>query len=270
MRFVYCLTALMLSEIVVTIFLTEESESLIPHKFLFRYFFELGIPLLILTLKADADTWKQKGVIFGTYLLVGTYLALYYALVGKTTRTSIMDSHVTLFMENVSRYILPGFSVCCAIIGMIVSTLVLFWMFRKKRMSTLLRGFWRIFIGFAVVFQLINLVQHPIYSNVIVQGKEREQDFITVAEYIGKKDSKIYYLNEQLDNNALMFGYLWQDYQWIMGLEEVGKADLENAIIITAQEIMGQKQKALERFDFQKRDLNLLMVMLWERDKEGL
>ena len=54
-------------EIVGTIFLTEESGNLYPHKYLFRYFFSFGIPYIILFWK-KMTLYQEKNYFLSTFL----------------------------------------------------------------------------------------------------------------------------------------------------------------------------------------------------------
>lgn len=90
-------------EIVGTIFLTEESGNLYPHKYLFRYFFGFGIPYIILFLKQEENDSISGKKLFPIYLLVSCYMIGYYFVLGDGGRTAIMDSHINVLIENMIR-----------------------------------------------------------------------------------------------------------------------------------------------------------------------
>lgn len=263
--FIYASIALMIVEIVVTIFLTEERGNFVPHKFLFRYFFGFGIPLLIMTWKVNTIEWKGKGILLGTYGIVGIYIAGYYWKIGTSTRTAIMDSHVTLLLENVNKFIWPGFPVWCALGFMLVALPVLFWSFRRKDFRFLMKCMRRTMWITAGVICIINLIQHPYYSNQIGEGKENQDDFTCVAEYLGKDDRKVYYLNESLNNLALVYGYLWQDYKWITDVEEIGQSGADGGIVILTEK---GRYESLDGFVDSGLDMRNLKLWVQEGQKD--
>lgn len=249
--------ALMIAEIVVTIFLTEEAGNMVPHKFLFRYFFGFGIPLLILFLKLPEAELKGKKLLLFCYGGTGLYIAVYFLAVGTATRTSIMDSHITLLLENINKYVVPGFPVYCAVIFLVVSLIFVCFTFRKKNLEFLLHVFWKLNWTAAILLCVINLFQHPLYSNRIVNGETREPDFIKVAHCLGKNDVKVYFMSEQLDNGALLYGYIWQDYQWIYTEEEIDPE--EDCVVVTAAD-------HYEKINgFRKSELQTESIDLWIR-----
>lgn len=245
--FVYSGIGLMLMEIVVTIFLTEERGNMIPHKFLFRYFFGLTIPLFIMLCKIQTNVWKKKKWILGSYMIVGVYTAVYYAVVNTGTRTAIMDSHITLLLENINKYILKGFPVYAMLVFLVVSVIVIGYFIRRKKPGNMIQLFWRITWVSAGMICLINIFQHPYYSNQIAEGQRNKKQFIELAEYLRKDDVKVYYLNDKLDNGALFYGYIWQDYKWIPSAEQLKDIE-ERCIVVTDEEsLKTQKTDGLSK-----------------------
>lgn len=235
--FVYSAIGLMLLEIVVTIFLTEEHGSMVPHKFLFRYFFGLTIPLFIMLGKIEINMWKKKKWILGSYGLVGVYIAVYYAIIGTETRTAIMDSHITLLLENINKYVCNGFPVYVMALFVIGSFIGIGYIIKKKNVQFLIRLFWKMTGLSVIVMCMINIFQHPYYSNQIAGGEENKNRFVELAEYLKKDDVKIYYLSDKLDNGALFYGYIWQDYKWVGSMDELKDIE-ERCVVVTSEEFL--------------------------------
>ena len=97
--------------------------------------------------------------------------------------------------------------------------------------------FWRTTWVSAGIICLINIFQHPYYSNQIAEGQRNKKQFIELAEYLRKDDVKVYYLNDKLDNGALFYGYIWQDYKWIPSAEQLKDIE-ERCLIVTDEEFL--------------------------------
>ncbi len=259
----FCHTAilLMIAETVVTVLLPEETGNLLPLKFLFRYFFGFGIPLLIFLLQIRGAQWRGRRILLLAYAGTGLYCAMYYGIMKNHTRMAIMDCHVTLILENLNKYVFWGFSACIALLFTVLSFAVLVWAFRKKDPAFLQGLFWKAaWIG-ALGLCIVNMVQHPYYSNRIVDGKGRQADFITVAGYLGKEDIEVYYVNDSLDANALLYGYLWQDYRWVSGAEELAALHpAKDSVLVTA----AGRYAAME--GYHPATLDTERITLWIRD----
>lgn len=247
-----CLIFLIL-EIVITIFLTEEAGALYPHKFLFRYLFALGIPFIILFFSnKENDAFCKKSFI-SVYLIIGVYMIVYYFLLKSSGTTAIMDSHINVLIENIIR-ILGKY------MGMIIG--ILFLIFSIVWIGLLQKGKGRqkfsiISSVSMLILLLFNFWQHPYYSNMICEGKANKKDFMLLGNYLGEEDRKIYYLNDELDNYALFYGYIAQDYQWI-NPDEISLVENDDVIVI--------KKGAISIPDeFKKVDLNTSNIEVWER-----
>lgn len=247
-----CLILLIL-EIVITIFLTEEAGELYPHKFLFRYLFALGIPFIILFFSnKENDVFSKKSFI-SVYLIIGIYMVVYYSLLKSSGTTAIMDSHINVLIENIVR-ILGEY------MGMIIGGLFL--IFSLVWIALLQKGKVRqkfcIILSVSVLILLIfNFWQHPYYSNVICEGNANKNDFILLGNYLGEEERKIFYLNDNLDNYALFYGYTALDYQWI-NPDEINLVENDDVIVI--------KKGAISIPDeFEKVELNTSNIEVWER-----
>lgn len=247
-----CLILLIL-EIVITIFLTEEAGALYPHKFLFRYLFALGIPFIILFFSnKENDAFCKKGLI-SIYLIIGVYMVVYYSLLKSSGTTAIMDSHVNVFIENIIRILGEYMGM---IIGGLFSIFSLFWIVLLQKGKV--RQKYCIISSVSVLILLIfNFWQHPYYSNVICEGNANKNDFILLGNYLGEEERKIFYLNDNLDNYALFYGYTAQDYQWI-NPDEINLVENDDVIVI--------KKGAISIPDeFKKVELNTSNIEVWER-----
>jgi len=92
---------------------------------------------------------------------------------------------------------------------------------------------------------------------MICEGKANKKDFMLLGNYLGEEDRKIYYLNDELDNYALFYGYIAQDYQWI-NPDEISLVENDDVIVI--------KKGAISIPDeFKKVDLNTSNIEVWER-----
>lgn len=244
---------LLILEIVITIFLTEEAGALYPHKFLFRYLFALGIPFIILFFSnKENDAFCKKSFI-SVYLIIGVYMIVYYFLLKSSGTTAIMDSHINVLIENIIR-ILGKY------MGMIIG--VLFLIFSIVWIGLLQKGkvrqkFSIISSVSMLILLLFNFWQHPYYSNMICEGKANKKDFMLLGNYLGEEERKIYYLNDELENYALFYGYIAQDYQWI-NPDEISLVENDDVIVI--------KKGAISIPDeFKKVDLNTSNIEVWER-----
>ena len=74
---------------------------------------------------------------------------------------------------------------------------------------------------------------------------------------MGEEERKIYYLNDELDNYALFYGYIAQDYQWIK-LDEINLVEREDVVVSRRGTINIPDE-------FKKVELNISNIEVWER-----
>ena len=247
-----CLILLIL-EIVITIFLTEEAGALYPHKFLFRYLFALGIPFIILFFSNEENDAFCKKSYISVYLIIGVYMIIYYSLLKNSGTTAIMDSHINVLIENIIRILGEYMGM---IIGGLFLIFSLFWIVLLQK-GKVRQKFCMISSVSALILLLFNFWQHPYYSNVIGEGKINKNDFILFGNYLGEEERKIYYLNDELDNYALFYGYIAQDYQWIK-LDEINLVEREDVVVSRRGTINIPDE-------FKKVELNISNIEVWER-----
>lgn len=207
----------MIAEIVFMIVLTEEGVGVFPHKILFRYF-QIWMPVLFIVFvkKMQETDDIYVGCCFWTGVagLAGCFV--YYLLRGTKARQAIMDGHLYLILENISKLIMPRADVL--ITGILILTLLIaYW--KKfhvskdkvlKGMAVAIAGLW-----------LATLVQLPIYTNIYTKGMEVEKDGIAIAGYAqDNKIDEIFYIYDTIENRydylRSYYGYAKQDCRTIL------------------------------------------------------
>lgn len=178
----------LIAEVVISIVLTEEGNVLLPHKVLYRYFQVLEIPLLLLFVK-EIKNFKMPKYIWGIYTVVFSYMIIYYIYIGERQRTSIIDAPVFLLMENIDRYIVPHFNIhICVFAALIVLCAYLF--YRWGKLKDIAGSFLRLSLGVLILFLVINIIQFPLFTNVIANGSKIQQDAIVIADYYEENKEK--------------------------------------------------------------------------------
>lgn len=243
--FIYLSIILMILEIVGTIFLTEEHGHLIPHKFLYRYMFFFAIPLVVYMLRVW-EMKKQNGSpengyvvapqgIIGSVITVAIGSLVYYFFMTGQTTTSIMDSHLNLLIENLGRVLGSLFIPCLVMAGVAVIGITCVITLKQNLPANLDRS--KLFLKTAGViltgFLLINVFQHPYYSNVICKGDDYRDEFIAIANKLSKDDFTVCVLTQERNYLSEVYGYLWQDYYWTNDADETIEA---GAIVTKAGE----------------------------------
>lgn len=125
----------------------------------------------------------------------------YYFILGDGGRTVIMDSHINVLIENMIRIAGRQMGILVSICFLLFSVLWIIFLKGKRVRSKFLTIS---AIGMALFF-LLNSWQQPYYSNVISDGNENKADFIALGNYLG----------EELEEYALFYGYIAQDYMWV-------------------------------------------------------
>lgn len=244
---------LMMLEIVGTIFLTEESGNLYPHKYLFRYFFGFGVPYIILFLKQEKNDSISVKKIFPIYWVVSFYMIVYYFILGDGGTTAIMDSHINVLIENMIRITGKWVGILVSV-GFLIFSVA--WMCFLKRKRIRLK-FLTISVISMVLFLLLNSWQQPYYSNVISDGKQNKVDFIALGNYLGEERRKVYYLGEELDEYALFYGYIAQDYKWVRP-EEIDEISVGGIVIL--EKASRQLPKGYEKVELECKQIDI-----WEK-----
>ncbi|MCM1261957.1 MAG: hypothetical protein NC313_04480 [Butyrivibrio sp.] len=219
-RFLLVSIAFMIPEIVFMIFLAEEGTGTLPHKFYFRYF-QIFVPLiLILFIKYKENTGlgKAHGIQAGMIMSLCITTLYFFCMQGKT-REGIIDGHLFLFIENISKYIVPYADI--AIMLLLLAALVfVLWLFRKNETIQLMNKLVKVGIIGIVFFWIIETVQLPFYTNVIADGKTIQNDSIKIAQYLNQeKYEHIYYVCDAQNAGSgyirNFYGYIIQSYETI-------------------------------------------------------
>lgn len=140
---------------------------------------------------------------------------VYYLFRGTTARQAIMDGHLYLILENISKLILPHAD--ALITGVIALGLLVIY-FKKIRISK--DKIWIGMAGVTIGFWLLTLIQLPVYTNIYVKGTEIEKDGIEIAKYAqSNKIDEIFYIYDTIENrNGYLrsyYGYTRQDCRTI-------------------------------------------------------
>lgn len=244
---------LMLLEIVGTMFLMEEAGSLYPHKYLFRYFFGFGIPYIILFLKLEENDAVAVKKLFPIYLLVSCYMIGYYFILGDGGTTAIMDSHINVLIENMIRIAGKWMGILVSVCFLLFSVI---WLIFLKRKNIRLK-FMIISTICMVLFLFLNSWQHPYYSNVISGGNENKADYIALGNYLGEDKYEVYYLGEKLDEYALFYGYIAQDYKWVRP-EKIDEISVGGIVVL-------KKEAQQLPEGYEKVELGCTQIEVWEK-----
>lgn len=220
-------------EIILSIVLTEEGNVLFPHKILYRYFQILEVPIIILFVKYF-DKYIIKKVIWSVYFFVFTTLIIYYTYIGKNQRTAIIDAPLLLLMENINRYIIPYFNLLVCFVSVLF--IILIYLLKKKKIiNDVLKSFTGTVVVFCVLFFLVNLIQLPLYTNVIANGKMIEEDAVKLASFLRDyhdKKYKIYFLDSSdLFYERSVSAYLDREVIFITK-DNLGLIEKEDMILI--------------------------------------
>lgn len=238
----WCIVILVL-EIVISIVLTEEGIVFFPHKFLYRYFQILEIPILILFISNihHLKVPKWMGIIYGG---IYGYLIIYYVYIKNDQRTAIIDAPVFLLMENITKYVCSEFNILVCILAA-VTTVVGFQYCRKRGITYVLKRFVCLYIIGIALFFIINMVQLPYYTNQIANGKELQKEAIEVAEYYGghrEEFDKVYYIENENDKySGALYAYFPIEILKISKDEIVDKVDDRSLCITTLETDFGWK-----------------------------
>ena len=235
-RFLFVTGILLVLEIVVTIVVTEEGKPYLPHKFLYRYFQILEIPLLCLFMRLlerrtvslyRRDLWITWGVC--------GYLALYFYFRGPSMRTAIIDAPLFLLLENASRYgnRFAG-SLFCLLAGILV-TLVYLRLLRPEGAESVRRRMPVLLVLFLLGFLGLDVFQLPYYCNKVADGSAIEADAVTIARMLNDRGiTTVYYLVGDTDRYEQAV-YAYQKAQTLVRTrQELAGTDRSGNIVITA------------------------------------
>ncbi len=231
----FCILAsvFLVVEIIFLVVLTEEGVTLIPHKFLFRYFQILFPPIFLLFFKCvdempDVLKSKQAWIIgAGSLLVTGAY----FVLLDGGSRQAIMDGYSFLLIQSLKGYITPNIDII--FIGGLIVLLVALWILQIKKPLPVKRTLFGLYAVYIIGFWLLNCVQLPDYTNRDSDGIKIEADSIPIAEYLNQKEvDAVYFLPDEGWFFARTFcGYIRQPFQTI-AREQLAQLDKSRSFAI--------------------------------------
>ena len=258
-RFLFVTGILLILEIVVTVVVTEEGKPYLPHKFLYRYFQILEIPLLCLSLRL-LERRKVSFVrrdLWITWCVCG-YLALYFYFRGPSMRTAIIDAPLFLLLGNASRYgtRFAG-SLACVLVGILV-TLVYLHFSRPEGAESVWRRGPVLLILFLLGFLGLDVFQLPYYSNTVADGSAIEADAVTIARWLNDRGiTTVYYLVGDTDRYEQAVYACQKAETIVLTKQNLQSTDLSGKIVITAA-------GTAARSDFQDMDLPLEVLRVYQ------
>ena len=243
-------------EIVFMIFLTEEGVGTLPHKFYFRYFQIFVPPILIFFMKLNSiDIWTGfRKCIFLLEASLGTAACYFVVLQGKT-RQAIIDGHLFLLAENLARYFLPY-------IDALIMALLMIGILCLRKKQKMLEESLKIGIVGVLILWIVVAIELPYYNNVIVNGRQIQQDSIKIAEYLNKETyENVYYVYEKQEgkNRYLrnFYGYIRQSYDVISETEIDALIDGKQRTALLCPSDLSMRKNGFQLVDLNNEELFL-------------
>lgn len=223
---------ILLVEIVVTIVVTEEGKPILPHKFIYRYFQIMEVPMLCLFLKIKGKV-TNYGKSVGVFVLLCILMTLNFVFRGYEMKTAIIDAPIFLLIENATKYCgrIAGGLLC---VGIMICGVVLYMKY-KENVSGFISSILKIGVIAIVLFAIIDVVQLPYYVNIIADGTDIEQDACSLENYISMNNiTNVYYVTGSSDRyERAVYAYLDRDVLCIRP-EDIEKFDEDNSLFIKA------------------------------------
>lgn len=219
-RFLLVSVVFMIFEIVFMIFLTEEGTGTLPHKFLFRYF-HIFVPLILILFVKYKENMEflMSGGIRAVMIASLCIAGIYFLCMQGKTREAIIDGHLFLFVENISKYIVPYADVVLMAL-LLMFLLFILWLYQKKENKRVMNYLMKIGVIGIAVFWMIEIVQLPLFTNIIADGRTIESDSVKIAQYLNQEGyEQIYYVysapEESYSYIRNFYGYIMQPYEVI-------------------------------------------------------
>ena len=148
----------------------------------------------------------------------------YFVYMNGQTRQAIIDGHIFLFIENITKYILPHADAIVTVLLMIATIFIFYLCGQKLKNVQLILS---IGITGMILFWFIEAIQLPYYNNIVAGGKIIQNDSVKIAGYLNEEDYEyVYYVYENLDEKDSylrnFYGYIKQPYQ-IISKEDVNE-----------------------------------------------
>lgn len=264
----FCLIAciVLVLEIVFLIVLTEEGVPTIPHKFLFRYFQVLFVPVFMIFWKdIEEETFLKNRMM---WLLSGVCSAVclcYFVSMQGSTRQAIMDGYLYLTVENAAKYVVPYVDVILVVLACAAAAFCI-GLSCKGRTGVVEKVLRLGMIG-VILFWLLNCVQLPVYTNLVADGRTIQSDSIKIAHYLNEEGGNLYYLTVSEEDETgyprNFYGYVRQTYQ-VINLEELEQMlnreeERESVFVLVPSEYILERS-GMEMIDLQTERLSLYIL----------
>lgn len=212
---------MLIIEIVFMIVLTEQGIGKLPNKFSFRYF-HIFVPIVFIIFeKFRGDVSFLKSFKIKTLMIASLCVAIvYFASMKGNTVQAIIDGHFFLFLENLTKYIVPGADVLIMMFFLIFLIIVISMYPKIENNTKVITRFIHIIVIGIGLFWLVELVQLPYYTNIIADGTHIQEDSVQIAQFLNREEYDIlYYVYASTEErNSYMrnfYGYIIQPYQVI-------------------------------------------------------
>lgn len=250
-------------EIVFMIVLTEEGARSLPHKFLFRYFHIFVPPILILFVKHKDESKLITSVKYVIAMEASLCAAIvYFFHMQGETRQAIIDGHLFLFLQNVSKYIIPYADVM-AMLALMICLIVIYLWCRKK--SDNIQRVLKLAIVGMMLFWIVEVVQLPYYNNVIAGGKQIQSDSIKIARYLNEENYESVYfvykdVKEKNSYTRNFYGYIKQSYRVVSETELNDLLQQEESIAFLSCDSLTSNENELTEIELNNERLFLYIL----------
>lgn len=172
---------------------------------------------------------------WAVYVAVLGILAAYFVYIGDGQRTSIIDAPIYLLMENITRYVIPYFNIVVLILAVGVVGVGTWFYYKRKSTRDILQMFNGISIICIMLLFVVDLIQLPLFTNVIADGKRIEKDAVKIAYYLEDKEYvDVYFVITESNNyERAVYAYL-KDRVICLSEEEIKNLTDKNAIVISS------------------------------------
>jgi len=201
---------MLIMEIVILIVVTEERKAYIPHKFLYRYFQILEIPVFCMFMKMNGNSarWGKSRFLF---IASSVSMAFYFGIMGLQMRTAIIDAPVFLLFENATKHVFAGAG-CMACVTIMIAG-ILGYLYYRNYIQGFIACYKKVLLIGIILFMLINSIQLPYYSDTVANGNAISEDACDIAAYLNQKQiSRVYYVTGTADRyEQAVYAYLKSD-----------------------------------------------------------
>lgn len=257
-------TILTILEIVMIVFLVDETGKKHPDTFHFRYFALYTVPYIVMFLKSKKEDVIINKKIIAIYIISFAYLIWYY-LKGGTTSTAICAFFI-YSIEAINVKMSYIFGVSLMVLLALVSAIIII-----LNKTNYIKDIKNVFIILTILGLIVICpVSYRIHlnSNKEIGLKAFEPDFVKVANYIDRDYDKVYMLQFSSGYNRnvrtgfinLISGYKVIDLE--KEDETIENIENKKVIIITSKDFLGTIEGA------DKKDIGTQYIDIYESDRE--